>query len=73
MIADFSELHDQVHEILRAKRVGQVVGGRDEVGNGNSLSKSLVDVALSLGKIDQDIDFQLYIVSCRSFASMEMS
>ena len=59
MIADLPELHDEVHQILSAGRVRYVVRLRDKVRDRNALSKGLVDVALSLGKIDQEIDLNL--------------
>ena len=49
VITDFSELHDEVHQVLGACRVGEIVGLGDEVGNGDALTEGFVDVSLALG------------------------
>ena len=59
VVTDFSELHDEVHEVLCADRVGQIVRLRDEVGNRNALAKSFVDVPLALTQVDEKVDFDL--------------
>lgn len=59
MVADFAELHDEVHEVLCAEGVGQVVGLRDEIGDGDALAEGFVDIALALAEVDMKIDLDL--------------
>jgi len=67
MIADFPELHDEVHQVLRAEGVGEIICLRDEVGDGDALSKGLVDISLPLTQIDQYINLNLTQMSKADF------
>lgn len=59
MVADFAELHDQIHELLNAVIVGQRSCPAHEIGDRDILAQSAVHLPLARGEIAVDVDLDL--------------
>jgi hypothetical protein len=59
VVADLSELHDEVHETLDAVVVVEGRGAGDEVGDGDVLAEGAVHALLTGSEVAVDVDLDL--------------
>lgn len=60
MITNLAELHDEIHESFDAIVVIQIGSARDEIGDGNVLSKSSIHESLTRGEFTENVNLNLY-------------